>query len=58
MRPTLVGWSPEVALSSTGKTDEKQLMRRLAEAAQESSATRFAFSPGDHVEPLDGNGRV
>lgn len=58
MRPALVAWSPELTVSSTGKTDEGRLMRRLAEAAQGSSATHFAYSPGGDVEPLDGGGDV
>lgn len=58
MRPTLVAWSPVLAVSSTGKTDESRLMRRLAEAVSESSATHFAFSPGGDVEPVKGAGDV
>jgi acyl-CoA synthetase (AMP-forming)/AMP-acid ligase II len=52
MRPTLVAWSPVLAVSSTGKTDESRLMRRLAEAAEKSSATHFALSPDGDVEPV------
>jgi amino acid adenylation domain-containing protein len=58
MRPALVAWSPELTMSSTGKTDENRLMRRLAEAAHGSSATRFALSPGGNVEPIHGDGDV
>ncbi|MBO4207258.1 amino acid adenylation domain-containing protein [Micromonospora echinofusca] len=58
MRPTLVAWSPELTVSSTGKTDENRLMRRLAEAAQDSPATHFVFSPGGDVGPVDGYGNV
>jgi len=58
MRPAIVAWSPELTVSSTGKTDENRLMRWLAEAAQESSATRFAVSPGGGVAPIDGDGNV
>lgn len=54
MRPTLVAWSPVLAVSSTGKTDESRLMRRLAIAASESSATHFTLSPEGDVEPVDG----
>jgi amino acid adenylation domain-containing protein len=54
MCPTLVAWSPVLAVSSTGKTDEGRLMRRLAEAASESSATHFAFLPDGRVESMDG----
>ncbi|MEU5696358.1 amino acid adenylation domain-containing protein [Actinosynnema sp. NPDC020468] len=57
MRPTLVAWSPELAVASTGKTDENGVMRRLAEAARESTATHFALTAGGAVEPVDGNGR-
>jgi D-alanine--poly(phosphoribitol) ligase subunit 1 len=58
MRPVLVVWSPVLTVSSTGKTDEGRLMRRLAEAARGSSATHFALSPGGDVEPIDGDGNV
>ncbi|WP_349239632.1 amino acid adenylation domain-containing protein [Streptomyces sp. CC208A] len=58
MLPTLVAWSPELTLSSTGKTDEKPLMRRLAEAAGETSATRFAFTPAGDVEAVDEDGHA
>ncbi len=58
MRPTLVAWSPVLAVSSTGKTDENRLMRRLAEAASESSATHVVLSPDGGVEPLEGAGDV
>jgi amino acid adenylation domain-containing protein len=53
MRPGLLAWSPELTVSSTGKTDENRLVRRLAEAAGESAARRFAFAPGGDVEPLE-----
>ncbi|MEU7635298.1 amino acid adenylation domain-containing protein [Streptomyces sp. NPDC039016] len=56
MRPALVAWSPELTVSSTGKTDENRLMRRLAEAAEGSTATHFALSPGGDVRPIDGDG--
>ena len=58
MRPTLVAWSPELTVSSTGKTDENRLMRRLADAAQRSPATHFVLSPGGGVDPIDGHGNV
>ncbi len=58
MRPTLVAWSPELTVSSTGKTDENRLMRRLADAAQGSSATRFALTPDGGAEPVDGDSYV
>lgn len=58
MRPTLVAWSPVLAVSSTGKTDEIRLMRQLAEAVSESSATHFAFSPDGDVEPVEEAGDV
>ncbi|WP_049564743.1 amino acid adenylation domain-containing protein [Streptomyces sp. SBT349] len=57
MRPAVVAWSPVLAVSSTGKTDESRLMRRLAEAARESSATHYALSPGGDFRPVDGVGR-
>jgi D-alanine--poly(phosphoribitol) ligase subunit 1 len=53
MRPTVVAWSPETALSSTGKTDEAGLMRRLAGAVAGSGATRFTVAPGGDVTPAD-----
>ncbi|MGY5535554.1 amino acid adenylation domain-containing protein [Streptomyces sp. C-3] len=55
MRPTLVAWSPELSVSSTGKTDEKLLMRRLAEAAREASATHYVLTPAGEAEPVDGD---
>lgn len=58
MRPALVAWSPELTVSSTGKTDENRLMRRLAEAAQDSPAKHFALWPGGDVAPIDGDGNV
>ena len=57
MRPTLVAWSPELAVSSTGKTDEGRLMRRLAEAVAGSSATHFVLSSDGDVEPVEGQQR-
>ncbi|MFJ5708436.1 amino acid adenylation domain-containing protein [Streptomyces sp. NPDC093105] len=58
MLPTVVAWSPELSVSSTGKTDEKPLMGRLAEAVREASATRFVFTPAGDVEPVDGDGHA
>ncbi|MFI0187327.1 amino acid adenylation domain-containing protein [Streptomyces sp. NPDC017082] len=58
MRPALLAWSPELTVSSTGKTDEKLLMRRLAGAAGEANATRFVFTPAGDVEPMDRDGHV
>ena len=54
MRPVLIAWSPVLTVSSTGKTDENRLMRRLAEVARKSSATHFALLPGGDAEPFDG----
>jgi acyl-coenzyme A synthetase/AMP-(fatty) acid ligase len=56
MRPTLVAWSPVLAVSSTGKTDEIRLMRRLAQAVAESNTTHFALLPDGDVEPGTGAG--
>jgi len=53
MRPAVVAWSPVLAVSSTGKTDEGRLMRRLAEAARESGATHFVLSPAGDFQPVD-----
>jgi amino acid adenylation domain-containing protein len=58
MRPTLVAWSPVLAVSSNGKTDESRLMRRLAEAVSESSATHFALAAEGDAKPADGAGDV
>ncbi|MFE5793153.1 amino acid adenylation domain-containing protein [Streptomyces sp. NPDC056503] len=49
MLPAVIAWSPELSVSSTGKTDEKLLMGRLADAVRESSASRFAFTPDGDV---------
>jgi acyl-CoA synthetase (AMP-forming)/AMP-acid ligase II len=56
MRPMVVGWSPVLAVSSTGKTDEGGLMRRLAEAAGDSSATHFTLSAAGDFRPVDDDG--
>lgn len=56
MRPGLVAWSPELAMSSTGKTDESRLMRRLSDAAGESAARHFVLSADGAVAPMDGAG--
>jgi D-alanine--poly(phosphoribitol) ligase subunit 1 len=58
MRPALVAWSPELSVSSTGKTDEARLIRRLAEAAQDSPAAHFALLPGGGAKPIDGYSNV
>ncbi|MFF9342475.1 MULTISPECIES: amino acid adenylation domain-containing protein [unclassified Streptomyces] len=58
MLPTVVAWSPELAVSSTGKTDEKLLMGRLAEAVREASATRFVIAPDGDVEPVGEDGHA
>ncbi|MFF9584523.1 amino acid adenylation domain-containing protein [Streptomyces achromogenes] len=58
MCPALLAWSPELTMSSTGKTDEKLLMRRLAEAAGEANATHFVFTPAGDVEPMDQDAHV
>jgi len=55
MYPTLVAWSPVVAISSTGKTDERGLIHRL-EAAAVSGATRFNFASDGSVVPNAGSG--
>ncbi|GHJ93852.1 non-ribosomal peptide synthase [Streptomyces sp. NE5-10] len=58
MLPTVVAWSPELSVSSTGKTDEKLLMGRLAEAARASSATRFVLTADGDAEPVDEDGHA
>ncbi|MFJ3905041.1 amino acid adenylation domain-containing protein [Streptomyces sp. NPDC090025] len=55
MRPTVVAWSSELSVSSTGKTDEKLLMKRLAEAVDGARATtRFVFTTTGEVTPDTG----
>ncbi|AXX31563.1 amino acid adenylation domain-containing protein [Actinosynnema pretiosum subsp. pretiosum] len=56
MRPTLLAWSPSPTVSSTGKTDENRLMRRLADAVRDRTATRFAFTADGTAEPAEGDG--
>ncbi|MFE5886127.1 amino acid adenylation domain-containing protein [Streptomyces hydrogenans] len=58
MLPTVVAWSPELSVSSTGKTDEKLLMGRLADAARASSATRFVLTVDGDAEPVDEDGHA
>ncbi|MER8039478.1 amino acid adenylation domain-containing protein [Streptomyces hydrogenans] len=58
MLPTVVAWSPELSVSSTGKTDEKLLMGRLAAAAGASSATRFVLTADGDAEPVDEDGHA
>ncbi|MFB7581967.1 amino acid adenylation domain-containing protein [Streptomyces hydrogenans] len=58
MLPTVVAWSPELSVSSTGKTDEKLLMGRLADAARASSATRFVLTADGDAEPVDEDGHA
>lgn len=54
MRPALLGWSPALRVTSTGKTDEKELIQRLARAAQASRARTFTQCEGGTFEPVDG----
>lgn len=54
MRPTLLGWSPSLAVASTGKTDEKDLVRRLADAAAGTARTRFLLGAADAALVADG----
>ncbi|MFJ6407573.1 amino acid adenylation domain-containing protein [Streptomyces hydrogenans] len=58
MLPTVVAWSSELSVSSTGKTDEKLLMGRLAAAARASSATRFVLTADGDAEPVDEDGHA
>ncbi|MET8966984.1 amino acid adenylation domain-containing protein [Streptomyces hydrogenans] len=58
MLPTVVAWSSELSVSSTGKTDEKLLMGRLAAAARTSSATRFVLTADGDAEPVDEDGHA
>ncbi|MFC6423851.1 amino acid adenylation domain-containing protein [Oerskovia paurometabola] len=56
MQPSLVAWSPNRSVSSTGKTDEKELVRRLADAARDVNGTRFALEIGGTATTLEGYG--
>ncbi|SDP95641.1 amino acid adenylation domain-containing protein [Actinopolyspora xinjiangensis] len=53
MRPTVVAWSPELTVSSTGKTNEKLLLQRLSEVTREASATHFAFTSDGDIETVE-----
>ncbi|PJN36372.1 amino acid adenylation protein [Streptomyces sp. CB02959] len=53
MRPTLFAWSPAVSAASTAEADERQLVQRLAAAAQQSNSNYFARSADGAVEPIE-----
>jgi amino acid adenylation domain-containing protein len=54
MRPTLWGLVEEVNLSTTGKTDERQLLDQLAHAAGQLAARYFLRPEGGAFIPLTG----
>jgi non-ribosomal peptide synthetase component F len=51
--PTLMAWSPVVSAISTAEIDERQLIRRLTAAVQQSNSSYFVVSADDAVEPSD-----
>ncbi|MGG2459273.1 AMP-binding protein [Streptomyces sp. RGM 3693] len=53
MRPTLLVWSPVVSATSTAETDERHLIERVTEAAQQSNSNYFALSADGAVEPIE-----
>jgi len=53
MRPTVMAWSPAVSAASAAETDERQLIQRLATAAQQSNSNYFALSADGAFEPFD-----
>jgi amino acid adenylation domain-containing protein len=53
MRPTLMAWSPAVSATSAVAADERQLIRQLTTAAQQSNANYFVLSADGAVESID-----
>lgn len=56
MRPTLMAWvrtGPAATTVQTVQTDERELVRRLDAAAQQSNSNYFAVSADGAVEPMD-----
>jgi amino acid adenylation domain-containing protein len=52
MVPGIVAWSPTLAVSATGKTDEKLLCARLKDAVKLSGSNYFALSNVGIFEPF------
>jgi D-alanine--poly(phosphoribitol) ligase subunit 1 len=55
MRPSILARGTEIALSATGKTDEKTLMKRLRGIASDSRATDFVMREDGSFVPLTGS---
>ena len=53
MRPSVLAWSPEWSVTSTGKTDEKSTVAHLREALKNTVARYFAWSSQQTFEPID-----
>ncbi|MET9532202.1 AMP-binding protein [Streptomyces sp. NPDC006649] len=53
MRPTLLAWSPGGSATSTAESGERELVQRLAEAAQQSNSNYFVLSADGAVEPIE-----
>ena len=53
MRPTLMAWVRTGPDATTAQTDERELVRRLGAAAQQSNSNYFAVSADGAVEPMD-----
>ena len=52
MRPAIWVHADKVALSATGKTDEKLLLSKVAAAAAESSEYSFTITGDGEVVPI------
>ncbi|GJF33959.1 non-ribosomal peptide synthase [Kitasatospora sp. NE20-6] len=53
MRPTLMAWVRTGPATTTVQTDERELVRRLGAAAQQSNSNHFAVSADGAFEPMD-----
>jgi len=59
LRPAIVAWSPAASATSatsatsTAEPDERQLIQRLATAAQQSNSNHFVLSADGAVETID-----
>ena len=51
MRPSVLAWSPEPQMTSTGKTDEKSIIERLKQALKCSDGRYFTLSAQQIFEP-------
>lgn len=52
MHPNVVAWSSNLSLSSSGKTDERVLIKRLKDATILSGSNHFAWSVDGIFEPI------